>query len=208
MLVGRQWAPSRPPAEPDGRRAGAESPRRRPARRSGLGRAMAAERPAQEKLTFYQTLTAPLRRGSRRRPRPSAAHARKAASRAEARAAPSRAGAERPAPRAGDAPRRRTSPRAAGGPRVPPPGQPDAPARASTGRSRSAPSRTAARPRASGGRSPPPGSTPTSSRLPAPDGQTQLPGARRHLQDARKRPPGSPSGSAQERSLTAFVTPK
>jgi cell division protein FtsN len=56
MLVGRQWARQTPPAvaaEP-GRKAV-------PARRSGLGE-VSADRgtPPQEKLTFYQTLTAPL----------------------------------------------------------------------------------------------------------------------------------------------------
>ena len=56
MLVGRQWARQTPPA------LAAEPTRKAPpARRSGLSD-LSADRPAapQEKLTFYQTLTAPL----------------------------------------------------------------------------------------------------------------------------------------------------
>jgi len=56
MLVGRQWARQTPPA------VAAESTRKAaPARRSGLSE-VGADRSAapQEKLTFYQTLTAPL----------------------------------------------------------------------------------------------------------------------------------------------------
>ena len=56
MLVGRQWARQTPPA------VAAETGRKAvPARRSGLGE-VSADRgaPPQEKLTFYQTLTAPL----------------------------------------------------------------------------------------------------------------------------------------------------
>lgn len=57
MLVGRQWArPVSQVATPEGARKGAA-----PVRRSGLGEAE-AERPKglSEKLTFYQTLAAPL----------------------------------------------------------------------------------------------------------------------------------------------------
>lgn len=88
VLIGRQWARQMPPgaaADPAKKTASA-------ARRSGLAEA-GAERPPElgEKLTFYQTLTAPLRPGS-------AAGKGEPAQRPEAPPRPPAATASAPAP--------------------------------------------------------------------------------------------------------------
>ncbi len=107
MLVGRQWArPVSQVATPEAARKGAA-----PVRRSGLGE-VEAGRPKglSEKLTFYQTLTAPLG--------PTTSHAKgkpEEKGRPEARPKPEARPAAEASPQTADMPRPVTAPGEAGG---------------------------------------------------------------------------------------------
>lgn len=115
MLVGRQWTrPASQAATPDAARKGAV-----PVRRGGLGE-MEAERPRglSEKLTFYQTLTAPLG--------PTNSHAKgksEEKGRPEARPRPEAGPAADASPKAEGVARPVTAPGEPGGSRVEGPGR-------------------------------------------------------------------------------------
>ena len=137
--------PARKPAAPVARRSGLTDP--------------APERPPQEKLTFYQTLTAPMSTV----PAPAKVSVPAKPEPAKPRPAAERVSSDRPvAATPTERSESPTGPRSA--PRRPAPGR----CGPATGPCRSASSRIAAKPRASGVRSQPPGSTPISSRSPPP----------------------------------------
>ncbi len=159
IAVGRKWSPHREhdqtAAEP-GRKQAAPV-----ARRSGLTDP-APERPPQEKLTFYQTLTAPMSAV----PAPAKVSAPAKPEPATPRPAGERVSSERPVAATPTSPPKPDKP--ARGPRSAPRGPASGRCGPATGPCRSGSSRIAAKPRASGVRSQPPGSTPISPRSPPP----------------------------------------
>ena len=187
IAVGRKWSshgehdqtaaePARKPAAPVARRSGLTDP--------------APERPPQEKLTFYQTLTAPMSAGPASRQGERAREARvghAAPSRPSGCPAIGRRRRRRRALRSPTSPRRPRSAR-----RRPAPGR-RGPA---TGSCRSGSSRIAAKPRASGVHSPPPGSTPISPRSPSPTARRTTRCAWAASRPGRRRL-GWPSGSGR-----------